>query len=119
MKKQNWLYGFILAAAFLMCGTSFASPFTDTGIYSEPIYDTVALTADTADPVANVTAMAGGSTDNNKDSIPGYCMAACHNDKRTSVGLSYSGLAPDYVSVLACSYVSEPVNLPTKIPITA
>jgi len=51
MKKQNWIYGTIFAVAMLMCGTSIASPFTDHGIYSEPIYDTVAFTADPADAV--------------------------------------------------------------------
>lgn len=115
MMKRNWLIGIIAACAMLTCGTSFASQFSDNGVYSEPIYDTVAFTADTADPLDVAMATSGDLGENDE-----ICMASCNSDKRMS--LSYyqvkSGDSRIPRTVPAYGWQSESMDTPTKIPIS-
>ena len=101
--KLNWIHGLLLAVTMLMCGASFALPLTDNAANSESIYDIVAFTADTADPM-DVAVM------------PGSVILASgkYNTLATFV---YLDTVPAYsVTVTACTVEAARKPLP-KVPI--
>ena len=120
--KKNIFYGLMLAVAFLLSGASWASPYSNELSYTSPDYEKFVLAvwppAVPAVSGPDFMAMAITNSDDNKETT---CMAACHNDKRTSVGLSYfkSKVTDnlDLGTVLACGYSDIPKDKPYKVPI--
>lgn len=105
MIKRNWLSSILISALMLMCSVTYASPFTNgEAIYSDPVYEVNALTADTADPVdAAVKPDNSGIANWRNDSWAMY---------------AYLDTVPEFSeTVLACGYQSELVETPSRIPI--
>lgn len=141
MKFKTFYGGIVLAIALFMCGASFASPFTDTGIYaSEPVYETsMSLAVDPPlvpaakpDNSGFDQAMAT-SPDVDKDrTVP--CMASCRSAADNVLAMACGGkgkgkgkpklylICVDQAipkNVLACGTRSKPIDTPMKIPIRA
>ncbi len=115
--KKNVFYGVMLFVAFFMCGASFASPYTDTGLYAEPTSNVGFVFA--VDPPL-VPAMAMATGDNVDENDPKYCMASCRTDKRTSISVNFYQLNINNQipkTILACGSTSDLDETPAKIPI--
>ena len=98
--KKNFLYGIVLALSFFMCGASWALPAdTVVSMVTSPDYE-----VDTGTPMCNVIVPAG------------TVAMAC---RLGSTSVAYFQLTNYKVTdnKMACGFVSELDDVPTKVPI--
>ena len=104
--KRSWLMGIILAMTMAISGIGFAST-TNTDGYSEPIYDTMTFTSDTADPIDSV--IAEKVTDNNA--------LASKPEFSGRIIVAYTVLSKDKKETTCLHFESQPLTVNSKIPI--
>ena len=100
--KKNIMYGLMLAVAFLLSGASFASPFTDAA-YTEPAYDMAIDQRGPGDPSPAI--------------LDAPVTLAVMRMYQTLYAYTETKSNSAYQTT-ACGFQSEPIEIPTKVPIS-